>query len=156
VATTHENIGRLLASQGNVDTALAHFRNALCIREGQVLLDSSLVAELCIDIGRILKAKGELEEAMESFAKAKDALEQVGLEETDQMILYCILMIGEVHLAHSHYEQAMEIADDLIHLKPDFANAYGLKASILFARGDYDTESYREARRQSQQASFRF
>ena len=152
VATTYVSIGHLLdGSQGDVDTVLAHFRKALFILERQELPDSLLVAKLHFDIGRILKGEGELVGAMESLTRAKDALNQTDLEETDPRILYCILMIGEVQLAFRDYDRAMGITETLIRLAPGFADAYGLKASIWFGRGDFDKA--KEARRQQRLAS---
>ena len=83
--------------------------------------------------------------------KAKDVLNQTDLEESDSRILNCTLMIGEVHLASRDFDRAMEIAESLIRLAPGFADAYGLKASIWFGRGDFDMA--KEARRQQRRAS---
>ena len=119
--TSHNNLGLALASRGQVDEAIAHYRQALDIKPDY--------AEAHINLGNALADRGQFDEAIAHYRQALeikpdnvDAHYNLGLALAGR---------GQVDEAITCFRKALEI-------KPDDAEAHNNLANALAARGHVD------------------
>jgi tetratricopeptide (TPR) repeat protein len=117
----HYNLGIALNDRGDVDEAIAHYRQAVELRPSY--------AEAHYNLARLLVQKGQVDEAVAHYQKAleinpADAAAHNNLGAT-------LLANGRVDEAIAHYQKALAI-------QPDYADASCNLASALLSKGALD------------------
>jgi tetratricopeptide (TPR) repeat protein len=133
----YNNIGSVLDSQGNLEGALVEYQKSLEIRK-RVAPDSLDVAASYHNIGEVLKSQGDLEGALEYFGKADSILKssQLNLVSLHPSKLFCLYSMGETYLALNLPNRALEYADRVLNVAPDYKWAYVMRGKALLAIGN--------------------
>jgi tetratricopeptide (TPR) repeat protein len=137
VAKSYNNIGLVLKSQGDLEGALVEFQKALEIQK-RLAPDSLDVATSYNNVGLVLKSQGDLEGALEYFEKADSILmsSRLNLVALHPSKLFCLYNMGEIYLAQNLPDRALEYADRVLNVAPDYKWAYVTRGKALLARGN--------------------
>jgi Flp pilus assembly protein TadD len=132
VAPMHNHLGIALASEGKIDEAIRHYREALRIRPGYAKAHNNL--------GSVLAKEGKLDEAISHFHHALQA--KPDLPEVYINLGSLFKTQGKFDEAISHFRQALQI-------KPDSADAHNQLGSLIGSQGRFDEAigHFREALR---------
>jgi tetratricopeptide (TPR) repeat protein len=95
----HVNLGSILAQQGQMDGAIAHFKKALKVRPDYV--------EACNNLGNALLQKRRVDEALEQFQKALEIQPDNAMVHTS--FGNALLQKGRVDEAIVHYQKTLEM-----------------------------------------------
>jgi len=117
----HYNLGIALKDRGDIDTAIAHYRQAIELRPSY--------AEAHYNLGRLLAEKGQLDEAVTHYSKALET--NPADAEAHNNLGTTLFASGRVNDAIAHYRRALAI-------QPDYADAACNLASALLSSGDLD------------------
>jgi tetratricopeptide (TPR) repeat protein len=117
----HYNLGIALSDQGDVDGAIAHYRQAIDLRPSY--------AEAHYNLGRLLVQKGRVNEAIAHYEKALEI--NPADAESHNNLGSALFANGHVGDAMAHYRKALAI-------RPDYADASCNLASALLSNGDLD------------------
>ena len=165
----HNSLGNALSDSGQVDEAIAHYRQALEIESGYAAAHHNL--------GRALAGRGEMNEAITHYQQA--LLIKPDYAEAHNNLGYVLASRGEVDEAIVHYRRALAINPDVaeahnnlgtalagrhpqagtrideaityyrqaLEIRPDFAEAHFNLASAFAGRGQIDEaiDQYRQA-----------
>ncbi len=114
----HNNLGLVLGSNGDLDTALTHFRRALEIRPTYV--------EAINNIGTTLSRMGRMREAAVEYEKAVEL--RPDLPEMQNNLATALAQSGRVRESIPHFRKAVELA-------PQFAGAHANLGNALLRLG---------------------
>ena len=117
----HNNLGLFVGSNGNLETALTHFRRALEIRP--------MYVEAVNNIGTALSRMGRTREAIVEYEKALEL--RPDLPEMQNNLATALAQSGRVGESIPHFRKALE-------LSPQFAGAHANLGSALLLAGDAD------------------
>jgi tetratricopeptide (TPR) repeat protein len=137
VATFYINIGSVLYSQGDLEGALVEYQKALEIRK-RLAPNSLTVATSYNNIGLVLYSQGDLEEALKYFGNADSILmsSRLNLVALHPSKLFCLYNMGEIYLAQNLPDRALEYADRVLNVAPDYKWAYVTRGKALLAIGN--------------------
>ena len=149
VATSYNNIGAVLSDQGDLEGALKEYRKALDIQE-HAAPSSLTVATSYNNVGAVLKAQGDLEGALKEYRKALEILldgSRMALFAFHPLLAICRYNLGETLASVKEYEEARELATDILDVLPDYKWAYLLLGRALIGLGRIPEaiDSYDEA-----------
>ncbi|MFX1254074.1 MAG: tetratricopeptide repeat protein [Promethearchaeota archaeon] len=109
------NIGGILYSLGQLDSALKHFQQALEIDEELGNLEGK--STILINIGQLFYNQGHVDEALEHFQQALQISEQIddlqGKAVTLDNIGHLLEFKGHVDEALEHFQQALQITEQI-------------------------------------------
>ena len=114
----HNNLGLVLGSSGQVESALTHFRRALDIRPTYV--------EAYNNIGTALSRMGRMREAIVEYEKAHEL--RPDLPEVQNNLATALAQSGRVSESIPHFRKAVE-------LSPRFADAHANLGNALLLTG---------------------
>jgi protein O-mannosyl-transferase len=115
----HNNLGLLLADEGQVGPAMEHFRAAIAVKA-----DDSFARN---NLGRLLAGRGDLDGAIVQFREAV-ALEPSSAEAWSNL--------GNALAAQGRFEEAAQSYQRSIAAQPRFADAYSNLGNVLFLTGN--------------------
>ncbi len=141
IAICHNNMGNILDDQGKPDAAMEHYSIGLAITlktEGE----TASAADFLANIGIILKAQNQLDEAMEKLTYALRIFEKAKM---DTRVAVCLYHIGVVLLkqckldaALEHARKALEIRRSKLSIEHvDCGDSHCLIGDILFRSGKF-------------------
>ena len=151
----HNNLGVTLSGRGQVDSAIAHYQQALEIKpdyaEGHYNLGNALAgrgrvdsavahyrqalevkpdyAEACNNLGNALAGRGQIDSAITYYRKTLEI--KPDYAEAHYNLGIALAGRGQIDSAIAHYQQALEI-------KPDDAEVHNHLADALAGRGQVD------------------
>jgi tetratricopeptide (TPR) repeat protein len=117
----HNNLGNVLFQKGEIDQAIAHYRQAIAMRPD--------FAEAHYNLGHNLTERGELEDAITHYEKALTINPDDA--EVHNSLGNVLLRVGRMGEAIAHYRQAIAI-------RSDFAEAHYYLGRILAERGELE------------------
>jgi tetratricopeptide (TPR) repeat protein len=120
-AEAHNSLGLVLAAQGRVGEAIAHFSKTLEIKPNDELAHYNL--------GNMLAGRGQADEAIAHYRKALEI--KPDYEAAHFNLANVLAGRGQVDEAIAHYRKALEI-------KPDDAEAHSNLGVVLAGRGQLD------------------
>ena len=117
----HSNLGNALVGRGQVDEAIAHYRQALEIKPDDVMTHTNL--------GVALAGRGQLDEAIAHHRTALTI--KPDLAEAHNNLAIALAARGQIDEAIVHYRRALEIM-------PNYAVAHNNLGFVLAGRGQLD------------------
>jgi tetratricopeptide (TPR) repeat protein len=117
----HYNLGIVLNGQGDIDGAIAHYRQAIELRPSY--------SEAHYNLGRLLAQKGQLGDAIAHYQKALEL--NPADAEAHNNLGATLFASGRADEAVAHYRKALEI-------QPDYSDASCNLANALLSGGDLD------------------
>jgi tetratricopeptide (TPR) repeat protein len=115
----HYNLGIVLGDQGDIDTAIAHYRQAIELRPSY--------SEAHYNLGRLLAQKGQLRDAIAHYQKALEV--NPADAEAHNNLGATLFASGRADEAIAHYQKALEI-------QPNYSDASCNLANALLSNGD--------------------
>jgi tetratricopeptide (TPR) repeat protein len=128
----HGNLGVVLAAQGKLDQAVAHYAEALRLKPDYAGVHN--------DLGLALAAQGKLEQAMAHYAEALRLKPDYAEAHNN---------LGQALAAQGKWDQAVAHYAEALRLRPDYAEAHNSLGLALAAQGKLDqaVAHYAEAQR---------
>jgi rhomboid domain-containing protein 1 len=140
VATSYNNIGLVLYSQGDLEGALVEYQKALEVQK-RLAPDSLTVATSYNNIGAVLRSQGNLEGALVEYRKALEIQKRLAPDSLDLAASYH--NIGEVLKSQGNlkgalveYQKALEIEERLAPDSLAVAMLYNNIGSVLDSQGN--------------------
>ena len=117
----HNNLGAVLLQKGQRDDAIAHFRQAIEIKQDEASAHSNL--------GNAFLQEGALEEAIDQYQRALEI--KPGEAGVHYNLANALLAKGQVDEAIAHYQTALAI-------NPNYADVHNNLGAVLLQKGDLE------------------
>ncbi len=117
----HNNLGKVLAGRGQLDSAITHFQKALELKPDY--------AEAHNNLGNALAGRGQVDSAIAHYQKALELKPDYATAHYN--LALTLAGRGQVDSAIAHYQKALEI-------KPDYAEAHNNFGAALAGHGQVD------------------
>ena len=128
----HNNLGFILAEQGQDDQAIHHLNEALRLEPESVVT--------LLNLGNALDRQGKLEEAIRRYNEALQIVPTYARAHTN---------LGLALAKQGQYDEAINHHQEALRIEPRFAEAHNNLANVLARQGDFEAAArhYREALR---------
>lgn len=127
-AILHHNIGVVYQGLGQIDSARAHYKQALELR--RAINDHLGQVRILINIAETDMSQGLYIKALERYNKAKIVLKKIEPQQPEEMAAL-LIHLGSLHAELGQYEKALQLINQALKLYQQGNNNAGIATALL-------------------------